>query len=292
MTPLTLPATDGYPLGATCFGAPSSARAGVLIVPAMGVSQAFYTPFAHWLSGQGFFALCFDYRGTGRSRHGSLRGFEADVTRWAERDVAAMLAALHERLPGRQVFWVGHSLGGQVLGLVPNRELVDAAVTVAAGSGYWRENSPALKRRVWALWYLVAPVALRLFGYFPGERLRLMGDLPKGVMAQWRAWSLHPEYAPGVEGAPVRRSFGQVRCPVYALSFTDDEFLSKRNVDTLHGFFVNARVERHHVAPGEVRVQRIGHFGFFREAMQGPLWPRVGDWLAAQLEAPTRDPRP
>ena len=29
-------------------------RAAVLVVPAMGVTQAYYAPFAHWLATQGF----------------------------------------------------------------------------------------------------------------------------------------------------------------------------------------------------------------------------------------------
>ena len=55
--------SDGCVLAATTFGDAASARAGVLIVPAMGVDQRYYAAFASWLAGQGYFAVTFDFRG-------------------------------------------------------------------------------------------------------------------------------------------------------------------------------------------------------------------------------------
>jgi predicted alpha/beta hydrolase len=114
-------------------------------------------------------------------------------------------------------------------------------LTVAAGSGYWRENSPELRWRAPWLWFVVVPLAMPLFGYFPGKRLRKVGDLPRGVMAQWRRWCLDREYAVGAEGGDVRALYAAVETPIVSLSFADDEFMSARNVESLHGFYVNAR---------------------------------------------------
>src|SRR5262245_43199912 len=138
-------AADGTPLATHTFGDAASARAGVLIVPAMGVDQRYYAAFASWLADQGYFAVTFDYRGVGRSRppefRRSLRGFRGDVVTWATQDVPAMVDYVAAQTGGRPLLWVGHSLGGQILGLVPNRARVRAMVTVACGSGYWLENS-------------------------------------------------------------------------------------------------------------------------------------------------------
>ena len=40
------------------------------------------------------------------------------------------------RALGKPLTWIGHSLGGQALGLVPNRARIAKAVAIAAGSGY------------------------------------------------------------------------------------------------------------------------------------------------------------
>lgn len=282
----TVRTADQFELHATTFGDSRTARAGVLIVSAMGVEQHYYAPFAQWLAQQGFWVATFDYRGMGASRPAqfrrSLRGFEADVMTWAQRDCAAMVDFADAHLAGKPLLWVGHSLGGQILGLVPNRQRVAAMVTVATGSGYWLENSPTLRSYVWWLWYVAAPAAMALFGYFPGRRMKKVGDLPLGVMRQWRAWCLDRRYAVGVEGAEVERAFASVTQPILSLSFTDDEYMSARNTESLHGFYRAAAREMRRLDPRAVGVPRIGHFGFFRRKYEQTLWPHAAEWLQAR----------
>jgi predicted alpha/beta hydrolase len=274
---------DGTPLVAQAFGDAEAARAAVLIVPAMGVDQRYYAAFAGWLADQGYFAVTFDYRGMGRSRPAqyrrSLRGFQADVITWAHEDAPAMVDFVAARTEGRPLLWVGHSLGGQILGLVPNRQRVRAMLTVACGSGYWLENSPRLRAFVWWLWFVAVPLSLRAFGYFPGRRLRKIGDLPAGVMRQWRAWCLNRDYVVGAQGESVRRDYAAVTTPICSLSFTDDEYMSARNIESIHGFYAAAPREMKRLAPRDVGERRIGHFGFFRRRFARTLWPYAGEWL-------------
>ena len=287
---IAVPTADGFTLGGRLYGDPAAARAGVLIAPAMGVAQAYYSDFAAWLAGQGYAVLSFDYRGMGASRPAayerSLRGFAADVVTWAERDAGAAVERLERELAAsgaasRRIHWLGHSLGGQIVGLLPDTSRLGAVVTVASGSGYWRENARRLRRSVWALWYLIAPLAVTLAGYFPGRRLRKVGDLPAGVMAQWRRWCLSPDYMMGEGGAPLRARYAQVRNPILSLSFTDDEFMSARNIESLHAFYAGAAREMRRIAPQEIGVAAIGHFGFFRSRFASSLWPQVAQFLAA-----------
>ena len=259
---------DGQQIAARFFTAQGAAKGAVLIVPAMGVSQDYYEPFARWLAQQGFTAATFDYRGTGDSRPSELRGFKADIFDWARLDCAAMIDVLRER----PLYWIGHSLGGQILGLVPNRESITKAITVATGSGYWRENKPRIRPLAWWLWFVVTPPALALWGYFPGKTLRKVGDLPKGVMQQWRRWCLDPEYAIGAEGDGIRAQYAAVRTPIVSLSFADDEMMSARNTESIHGFYAAAPRKMKRIAPQDIGVARIGHFGFFRSMFEPTLW--------------------
>jgi predicted alpha/beta hydrolase len=266
---------DGSTIAARFFAPAGEARGAVLVAPAMGTPQEYYRPFAEWLASQGYLAATFDYRGTGLSRRGGLRGFKADLFDWAQLDCAAMVDALAARAGDAPLYWVGHSLGGQILALVPNRERVKKAITVATGSGYWLENVPALRLRVWWLWFFIVPVTLRLFGYFPGKSLRKVGDLPKGVMAQWRRWCLDRDYAAGAEGAAVRAQYAAVRTPIVSLSFADDEMMSARNTEAIHELYSAAPRTMKRIAPQDLGVARIGHFGFFRARFEEPLWRRV-----------------
>jgi len=269
-----LPAIDGVPLAARHFPALGTPRGSALLVAAMGVPQAFYASFASWLAELGLHVVTFDYRGTGLSRRGPLRGLDADVVTWARLDTTAAVRALQDLAPGLPITWIGHSLGGQLIPFVPDHREVEKIITIATGSGYWKENSPGLRRRVWLMWWGAVPVLTPLFGYFPGKRLRMVGDLPRGVIRQWRRWCLDPEYAVGVEGPAARQLFAAVKAPITSLSFTDDEMMSERNTTSLHGFYSGARTTLVRITPASAGLHRIGHFGLFRPAMREPLWER------------------
>lgn len=278
MPELTLQASDGTPIAATAHDPAGTPRAAVVIGGAMGVAQDYYAPMARWLAGQGIAVLSFDYRGMGRSRRGPLQDERADVLTWARQDCAAALAAAEARWPGAPVHWLGHSLGAQIVGLVPGHERLAGVLSVAAGSGYWRLNAPRVRLMVWWLWWVVAPLALRLCGYFPGRKLRKVGDLPAGVMAQWRRWCLHPDYV-GSESDAVRAELARVQLPLTVLSMSDDELMTWEGTRSLFGLYRNARIEYRRVAPADHGLQRIGHFGFFRDKMRDSLWPIVPRWI-------------
>lgn len=263
---------DLTPIAARFYAPPAAKACGaVLLVPAMGVPQSFYEPFAFWLVENGFHVASFDYRGTGASLRGPLRAVDADIVTWAEQDTQAVLYALAARAPGLPITWIGHSLGGQIVPFVKDRMNVAKVITVATGSGYWKQNAAPLRRKVWLFWFVAAPIATPLFGYFPGKALRMVGDLPRNVLKQWRRWCLDPEYAVG-DGEAVRQKFASVTTPITAFSFTDDEMMSEENTASIHGFFTSAPRIMRRLTPDEVGVPRIGHFGFFREAMKKPLW--------------------
>lgn len=283
METIELLTTDGVTLASTRFAPTAAAKAVVVLPAAMGVAQDFYAPFAQYLAEQGFAVLTFDYRGMGQSVPSrfrkSLRGFEADLFDWAERDYNSALHAAKAWQPDVPLLVIGHSLGGQLPGLLPDNHLIDGIVTVAAGSGYWRHNTPRLKRFVWFMWYFAVPVYTRLFGYFPGKRMRKVGNLPKGVIFQWSRWCRSAHYVIDAEGRPMRDGFEKLRVPMLSLSFSDDELLSRRSIDSLHGFYKNAALERRHIRPQDVGTGRIGHFGFFRPQFRATLWREARDWL-------------
>ena len=263
---------NGHLLSSHWFHPAGEARGVVLIVPAMGVEQRFYAAFAQWLAERGFVTVTFDYVGMGLSRQGPLRDLQVDVIGWGRHDCSAMLDAAVEAAGELPVYWIGHSLGGQILPFVRGSERIRRAFTIATGSGYWRENTRSLRNRAWLLWYLIAPLVTPLAGYFPGQRLGMVGDLPRGVIEQWRRWCLHPEYAVGAEGEAVREAYSAVRTPITAISFTDDEMMSGRNTESLHGFYRAAPQTAKRIAPTQIGVERIGHFGFFRRQFAESLW--------------------
>jgi predicted alpha/beta hydrolase len=112
----------------------SDAPAGlpVLLSPATGVKQHYYLRFVHWLAQQGHDVLVFDYRGIGLSLHGPLQHCRATLAEWGQQDQVAALEWLLQRTGSEQALLLGHSAGGQMIGLLPNHQRVARLVGVSA----------------------------------------------------------------------------------------------------------------------------------------------------------------
>ncbi|NVK36474.1 MAG: alpha/beta hydrolase [Gammaproteobacteria bacterium] len=262
---------NGSVLSTRLFTAPQ-AKSVVIMAGAMGVVQQCYEKFAKFLSENHHHVITFDYVGTGQSLNTPLKHCKTDILGWGEQDCNAMLAFAQAQYPDLPIQWIGHSVGAQLLGMTSNINQIKQAITLAAGSGYWRENSPPTKKMVWFLWYFVAPISVNLMGYFPGKKLNMVGDLPANVMRQWRRWCLNKEYAVGYEGKTLRNQYATVNIPITAISFEDDEMMSKANIDSLHGFFSGANVTHQRLTQEDTQGQFVGHLGWFREKFKEPLW--------------------
>ncbi len=266
--PVVVSADDGRELPATWYLPEERPRGAVLIAPAMATPARFYSAFAWWLAAQGFATLTFDYRGTGS--RAAMKAETGDLVRWYG-DAASALEHLVEDAPDVPVTWLGHSLGGQALPFV-RHDLVDRALLVASGSGYWRDSPPAVRYRAPFFFRVVVPLAIRASGYYPGRRLGLLGDVPPNVMRQWARWCLRRGYFADV--ADLDKRVAELELPITSLSFTDDELLGAASHRALEELYAAAPVEAHRLSPADLGVERIGHHGFFRAGME-PAWERV-----------------
>jgi len=278
---LELLGADGVRLAATLFEASSSTPSrAVAVQGAVGVPQRFYAKFAEYLSRRGFTTLIYDYRGVGRSRTRPSRGDPAHLLDWAERDTPAAWDALEAAAPGARLFAVGHSFGGQTMGLLPRSERIAAMLAVGSQSGYWKHWQGLARLAMWGFTHVAIPATATVFGYAAASRIGMGEDLPRDVALEWVRWCRDPEYVVGALGAHDR--YAQIRVPLRVISPTDDRFAPERAVRALLALYPNAKGEIRRVAPAELGVPEIGHFGFFREHFRDSLWREAADWLEAQ----------
>jgi predicted alpha/beta hydrolase len=251
----------------------------VLVAGALGIEQRYYSAFCHWLAERGHLVMSFDLRGIGASLLAgqSLRDVHADMLLWARVDFAAAVQELCERSGAEQVTVVGHSLGAQHAGMAfeETQVRVGKVVSVAAGSGYWRDwQTPSRRAAPW-MFYMAGPLLTPLFGYFPGKRIGMVGNLPAGVMRQFSRWCKHPEFAWGAEPELVLSSLARARYPIHAFSFTDDDAMTEACTRKLFAAHQNAGCVVERISPADVGVKRIGHTGAFRREMAQSLWPLI-----------------
>lgn len=278
---LRIAARDGYALAATRrrvdAGEP---HATVLIAAAAAVPAGFYRRFATYLAERGFDTLTFDYRGVGGSRPASLKGFDARMRDWAELDAAAAVdhaAALHPDMP---LVYVGHSFGGQALGLLPNNGKVSRALLVASQAGYWAYLAGLEKYRAYVLLRFVAPALVRYYGYLP-PGVGLGDGLPEGVFREWAGWCMNPGYLFDDETLASRANYPNYKGALRAVGLADDSWAKPRAISRLLEGYTGTTPEHLTVAPRDIGAAKIGHFNFFRAEFRDTLWKDAADWLAA-----------
>jgi predicted alpha/beta hydrolase len=272
---VTIPARDGYPLAGSLYRRdPPSGRVAV-IHAALAVPGRFYRHFAAGLADAGYTALTWDYRGIGASKTGRLRGFQATVRDWIFSDMAGVVDWVAAELEPERIFFVGHSLGGQVAGLLDNSSAIDGMATMSAQSGHWRLQGGEQKLVSLFHLYLTLPLLSRAFGYAPWSMVGPGEDLPKDAALEWAAWCRNRLYILGDETLPLER-YRRFTAPVLAYSFGDDKWGRPHSVDAMMKAYPN--VERRHVEPGDVGLQRIGHVGYFKPVSLR-LWEDTIAWF-------------
>jgi predicted alpha/beta hydrolase len=278
-----LRAADGYQLAADVFTPAIAPRAAALVAPAMGVRRGFYAPLARYLAEAGILSLSLDYRGMGDSRPASLRGFPARLRDWGEQDLAAGVAELSRRAPGAPLLWVGHSVGGQLLGLLPEAP-VRAAVFLGCQSG-WAGHWSGLSRAVMtALWWGFIPASTALAGYLPMRALGQGDDVPAGVAREWASWGRHRRYIGRYADAAGGLAFARYAGAIRSYAFSDDAYAPPAACRGLLSLYRRARSELKLVRPEDLGARSLGHFAPLRERFREPLWRDVRDWLLGEAE--------
>jgi len=285
----SVPAGDGFVLGATIFPPSRPGRGTVIVHGATAVPQTFYRRFAGFLATRGIRVVTYDYRGVGRSRPRRLAGFPATMTDWARRDAAAIHAWVRDHHGDEPLALVGHSFGGQLIGLLDEARDASGALLAATQLPSLGHFPPLHRAVVGAFFKGIIPLAFRMTGYLPGWT-GLGVDLPAGVAEEWARWCTEPGGYLVASHPDARARFAAFRRPVLFYSFTDDRLAPVRSVDALLGVLRGADLEHRRVTPDDVGAP-IGHFGFFRQRHEGRFWPEAATWLTAVLagERPPRD---
>jgi predicted alpha/beta hydrolase len=284
MERVTITTEDGWPLAATLWASVPKNEGVVLINNAMGVRQAYYHDFARFLQAEGFTTVTWDYRGVGESLVGPLRYVAADYWVWADVDQTAVIDWIMQQVSDCRLMVVGHSLGGQIPALTRRYALVTALLGIASQSGYWRHWSGWGRVRMWLLGHVLLPGLPLVWGYFPSRLVGMGQDIPAKAAVTWARGIRSPRYM--LDIYPDRHHFGRMTCPISVLGFTDDAYAPAPAVEAFGRFFSSAPVSVRFVSPADIAQPTLGHFGYFRRAVGGALWPEAAAWLRAKAQEP------
>jgi predicted alpha/beta hydrolase len=287
---ITVPAADGYKLAATLFLPRGAKRHAVLINSATATPRKIYRGFAGYLAHRGCAVLTYDYRGIGGSRQKavegynqpkSLVGFKASMSDWAALDTTAAVNWMRERYHNMPLGYVGHSFGGQALGLLANNTEVSRALLIAAQAAYWKLMASPERYRVYTMMNFIGGPLTRLLGYAPGWS-GIGEDLPKEAFLQWARWVMSPHYLFDEKNLAGLPNFAKYNGALRAICLADDPWATRPAVGLLCSGFTAIEPDILTVTPAEVGAARIGHFGFFRPDHRDTLWRGAAEWLEAE----------
>ena len=99
------------------------------------MAQDYYRAFAeHAAEARGLLVMTYDYRDTGRSGAGSLRGSRATMADWAITDQESAREVMRTRFPDLPFWALGHSLGGMAIPSQRGTAGIARIITVASGN--------------------------------------------------------------------------------------------------------------------------------------------------------------
>lgn len=263
---------DGRNFEVNYFGDLLNHKAVVIIGAAMGVSAKFYKDVAIFLGEQGFLSVTFNFTGIGESRVDMCKS-NYGMLDWAIKNVDFLFKHIEQDFPNSKIVWLAHSAGGQILGLCENTHILDKVITISSGVGYWRLNAPALKRKVHLFWHFIMPVSIFFYGYFPGKKLKMVGDLPKKAAFDWRRGCMKPNYLQDIF-PEYAANYAKLRAPIIAFFPTDDDMLSIESVEKLNSQYTNSKTKIISLSPADLNVKHIGHMGLLKKIFKKSFWEK------------------
>lgn len=238
--------------------------------------KEFYLPFLEYLAEHGYVCCLWDYRGSGESAPGSLKGCEYTFHEYGTKDMPAIKNFLQQKYPKLPLFLFGHSAGGQLIGLIPNLDGYKGMVAFAVSTGYMFHMPIGYLLTSFYFFYIFTPISILLTGYLRAKKFGIMEDLPKNVVLEWKAWCSKKSYYfdKAFYGKTIPEGHYQnIPFPIHTFWASDDPISNKNSVPT---FWENIKSEHEisftKVTPKEVGVKEIGHFGFFKKRMKISLW--------------------
>ncbi len=282
MKSYTLPSFDNYPILVHEFIPEKPIHKTIVFAPAIAVPQKFYFHCAQYLANKGCHVLTFDYRGIEieTSVPKNLRILkEHGFLSWAK-DFEAVSKHSKEKHPKAPCYLIGHSFGGNSIGLSEAHVYYDKFLTVGSQFGYYKYFTLKMRLLIYLNFAHFIPITTRLMGYYPSGWFGLGKSLPTKAAKNWATLLLHPDSMLSFDTKNTKVYYKEIKKPMLLISIEDDLFAPKKSVDILGDLvYKNAPVTRKHILPSDFSLKSIGHFDFFRIKNRDILWPIINDWF-------------
>jgi len=279
LTETKITCVDQYTIAATIYTPKKKLKGAVLIGPATGIQRPFYASFAAFLAEKGYGVFTFDNRGIGDSLVGRVSESDASLQCWGEKDMPAVLEQMKTTFPNTKYHLIGHSAGGQLVGLMHNAKDFTSIFNFACSSGQLKNMNTAYAIKAHFFMNFFIPVSNKIFGHTKSQWLGMGEPLPKAVAQQWREWCNSEGYVKAAFGKTVHTHlYDELSTPSMWVNAVDDEIAINENVEDMLSVFTKIGAEKLTLSADDYALDEIGHMKFFSRKSQ-VLWVHALNWL-------------
>ena len=286
---LNIQAKDGFILSASIYSAKQDSETNasqqtrlMIIGSAFGVPQQYYKHIANYLAEQGISCLTFDYRGIGESKTGNMPAGNMLMQHWGELDLEGVIRYAKQNYKPDKLYYLGHSAGGQILGLAPSSDKFNKVILAATGVGAWRAWLGTQKYLLAAMWYGLMPLMMMFQrGNFFHSKMLGPIPVPKHAVKQWVEWAKSEDYLFTPKHGLDLSGYEKITADILALTISDDWYAPQSSRDALLAHYSSSHRVTKYVLPQDIGLKRIGHFGLFRkkqEIVKG-IWQPIINFL-------------
>ncbi len=277
---LKIVCADQVELAATSYTPTTAIVGAVLMAPATGIKRQFYNNFATHLAEHGYGVITFDNRGIGGSITESVTKSEATLQCWGEKDMPAAFEQLKKSFPECKYHLVGHSAGGQLVGLMPNAGELSSMFNFACSSGCLKNMAKINLIKAHFFMNIFIPLSNALFGHTKSQWVGMGEPLPKRVSRQWQQWCNGRGYVKTAFGKTVHKHYyNELNFPSMWVNAVDDDIAINKNVADMISVFPKLPAETLTLSPQHYQLEEIGHMKFFSKKSK-VLWSHTLAWLA------------
>lgn len=275
---LKIKCSDGFLLSATLFE-PTVIRAAVMIAPATGIKRQFYKKFAKHLCENEFAVLTFDNRGIGESAEDPINNGNPSLVNWGRLDMTAVLNYLKTKFPNTDYHLIGHSAGGQLVGLMENAQALKSMFNFGSSSGSLQYAKYPFKLQSWFWLNVYIPLSNLIFGHTKSQWVGMGEPLPKKVSQEWARWCNGKGYVKVDLNTTIKEHlYDELELDTLWVHASDDEIANEATVKDMIRVYSKIKAEVLTLSPQDYGFKTIGHMQFF-SSKKKQLWALAVDWL-------------
>ncbi|WP_170110573.1 alpha/beta hydrolase family protein [Flavilitoribacter nigricans] len=264
---ITYFSADGFASTVRAFTNPQRPHADVvLLLPAMGTTAAYYSPFAEALVEAGYHVVTADWRGKGLSIIRAGRNADFGYREILHYDFPALFDCVRSEFPKNEIIVYGHSLGGQLgsiyLAAHPEEQVTGLVQHFSCHCHYKNWDYQSWKMY---LWFKTFPWIARLFGYFPGEQVGFARREARTFMRDWGYSGTKGKYHPKGTWQAYDSLGHLLTTPILSFSLEGDQLAPRRGAEHLFGLFPNARVTHRHLPADSGERKPYSHFNWVHQ---------------------------